>query len=123
MATIQLQGNSQALQGSAPTLQPAGNPQQTANYGTPAPTVTAPAPTPVTPVKPVQPATPISASTVQVAQPDSQINSFFSPFIGSRPSASNPGVLEYYNKQTGQGFSSPQDLYNFASTLGAGTVN
>jgi hypothetical protein len=64
-------------------------------------------------------ATPI---TGPVAQPDAQINSIFSPHIGSRASASNPGVLEYYNKQTGQGFSNAQDLYSFASTLGAGVI-
>jgi hypothetical protein len=112
-----LQGGIAPIQGSSPVLQPAGNPQQPASYGpTPAPAVKAP----VAP-KPVAPRIGTAAS-VQVAHPDTQINSIFSPFIGSRPSASNPGTLEYYNKQTGQGFSNPNDLYNFASSLGAGVV-
>jgi len=33
--------------------------------------------------------------------------------IGQRPSPSNPSVTEFYNTQTGQGFSNPQDLANF----------
>lgn len=111
-----IQGGTTTIQGSSPTLQPAYNPQQPAPYGpTPAP-VQAPA-APKAPVAPTYQPAPI-----QVAQPDTQINSIFSPFIGSRPSVSSPGTLEYYNKQTGQGFSDPQDLYSFASSLGAGVI-
>lgn len=118
-----LQGGGTTLQGSSPTLQPAASPQQTASYGsTPQP---APAPTTSTASYTPTPAPTVTATPIRtpVAQPDTQINSIFSPFIGSRPSGVNPGVLEYYNKQTGQGFSSPQDLYSFASTLGAGVIN
>src|SRR5258706_8144019 len=115
-----IQGGVPNLQGSSPTLQPAGNPQQAA------PVYGPPAPAPIQPRGPAAPAAPAprisTSAAIQVARPDTQINSIFSQFIGSRPSASNPGVLEYYNKQTGQGFSNPQDLYNFASSLGAGTI-
>ncbi len=83
--------------------------------------VAAPVKAPTAPKAPPAPRIGTAAS-VQVAQKDAQINSIFSPYIGSRPSASNPGVLKYYNKQTGQGFSTPQDLYNFASSLGAGVI-
>lgn len=38
-----------------------------------------------------------------------------SSLIGQRPSSSNPGVTEYYNTQTGQGFSSPQQLADFVN--------
>lgn len=125
--TPSLQGSVSPLQGSQPTLQGGYNPQQaTGIYGPPAPTIAAPsAPAaPAAPKAPVAPAAPRpTVSSIQVAQPDAQINSIFSPYIGSRPSASNPGTLEYYNKQTGQGFANPQALYSFASTLGAGIVN
>ena len=119
-----LQGSSPNLQGSTPTLQGAANPQQA--YGPVPPTISGPtatAPTTTTAPKPAPaPIAPIAPTSVQVVQPDTQINPLFSPYIGSRPSASNPGVLEYYNKQTGQGFSSPQELYSFASSLGGGVI-
>jgi hypothetical protein len=115
-----LQGGSAAIQGGSPALQPAGNPQQAAGlYGPPSPQPAAPVRTTPTLAAPK----PSYGAPVQTAQPDTQINSIFSSFIGSRPSPSNPGVLEYYNKQTGQRFSSADQLYSFASTLGAGPIN
>lgn len=42
----------------------------------------------------------------------SNINSL----VGQRPSASSPGTTEYYNTQTGQGFSTPQALADFVNS-------
>ncbi len=118
---MNLQGSDPNLQGSyGGNLQPAGNPQQaTGLYGPVISPTPAPAPTIAAPKAPTAPAAPRAATSVQVAQPDAAINSIFQPFIGSRSSTSNPGVLEYYNKQTGQGFSNPNDLFSYASSLGA----
>jgi hypothetical protein len=116
-----LQGGAQPLQGTTPSLQGGVNPQQPVNPQNPQPTVpsvtvpsqyVAPQPTPAPQPQP----------TPQAA-PDTSLNSIFQPYIGSRPSPSSPGVLEYFNKQTGQGFSTPQELFNFASGLGAGQVS
>src|SRR5579864_4683452 len=122
-----LQGNSQPLQGGAPPIQGGANPQNQASTLTPTTSVQVPAPYAPTPAQPApqpvpQVGTGISTKPQAPATPV-QLNSTFSPYIATRPSPSNPNVLEYYNSQTGQGFSTPQDLFNFASTLGAGPIN
>src|SRR6266404_4829391 len=100
-----LQGGAAPLQGSQPSLQGGASPQPaTSIYGPAAPTITAPA----APQAPAAPRALAAPRPVQTAQP-TPLNSIFDPHIGTRPSPSNPGVLEYYNKQTGQGFSNPQD--------------
>src|SRR5216684_7624820 len=82
---------------------------------------------PQTPTQPIsQPATqpapqPPAQQQGQQAQPV-QLNSIFSPHIGTRASQVNPTQLEYFNKQTGQGFSTEQQALTFASGLGAGQV-
>jgi hypothetical protein len=114
--TIPLQGGAIQLQGTTPQIQGGVNPQQAANPQQP--TVASSVPVPnqyITPAPAPQP----QPQTAQVTP----LNSIFDPYIGSRPSPSNGSVLEYFNKQTGQGFSTPQELFNFASGLGAGQVN
>src|SRR5437870_4031381 len=109
--SINLFGDPANLQGGSSSLQGGYNPQQaTGLYGppSPAPVATAPNPTAQTTRKAAPRLVSSRPAAVQVAQPDSQINSIFENHIGSRPSASNPGVLEYYNKDTGQGFSNEQ---------------
>src|SRR5258708_11365466 len=123
-----LQGGAIPLQGTIPNLQGGANPQNPAPAATIAPatpvqvpqafhiqpqigtgiSTPAPQPAPVTPSQPAQ------------AQP---LNSIFQPHLATRPSQVNPNVPEYYRTDTGQGFSSPPDLFNYASTLGAGQVN
>lgn len=120
---INLQGATPPLQGSDPQLQQPVTPQQPVNPQNQQPTApsvtvptqyTTPAPAPAPVPQPAQAAQPAQATP---------LNSIFDPYIGSRPSPSNSSVLEYFNKQTGQGFSTPQELFNFASGLGAGQVS
>lgn len=61
-------------------------------------------------ISPSQPTTgtPYGQSTTSGAM---NINSL----IGQRPSPSNPSITEYYNTQTGQGFTNPQELANFVN--------
>src|SRR5438309_2000629 len=112
-----LQGGTPNLQGSGGPLQGGASPQQTLNtqqvQGVQAPT---PSLQPSVAV-PNQYVTPAPAPVPQPQQPAqvTPLNSLFDPYIGSRPSPANPGVLEYFNKQTNQGFSTPQQLFNFAS--------
>ncbi len=63
-----------------------------------APVAPSPAPTPTPTPPPIQQTAPLV--------PLSQL-------IGTRPSASNSNVTEYYNASNGQGFSRPQDLFSF----------
>lgn len=44
-----------------------------------------------------------------------------SGLIGTRPSAANPSVNEYYNTQTGAGFATPQALSTFVNQQGGNT--
>jgi hypothetical protein len=119
-----LQGNNQNLQGgNGGNLQPAGNPQQV--YGpvpavkpAPAPVRVAPRPAPVArkpaPVRRVAPA--------PTLDPSGLVGGPYSQYIGARPSPINPGVAEYFRKDTGQALDQ-QGLFNYASSLGLGQVN
>ena len=112
---LNLQGGGIAnnLQGApAATIQPAGNPQNAPAYG-------------MGPTLPTPQQQPQQTPQPPIAQPAQSVplNSIFNPYIGTRASASNPGVLEYFNKQNGQGFSNPTDLFNYASGLGAGQIS
>src|SRR6185503_9993831 len=117
-----LQGNNQNLQGgSGASLQPTGNPQQV--YGpmpttNPAPVAVAPKPAPT--VRRVAPAPrPAPKPTLD---PSGLVGGLYSPYIGARPSPSNPGVAEFYRKDTGQALDQ-QGLFNYANSLGFGQVN
>lgn len=106
-----LQGGSTNLQGSNPNLQGGVNPQQTASPVAPTPVATAPRPAAPRPA-------PVAAAPKPVtptAQPI-QINPIYSQYVQTRPSPSNPGVLEYFNPQNQQGFSNPNDVYNYILT-------
>lgn len=114
---IVLQGDPYNLQGSSGAgLQQAGNLQQV--YG-PVPPVT-PAPT-VTPAKPIGGQSggnrtyyPQQSSQAK-AQPI-QLDPLYAQFVGTRASTVNPGVLEYFNTESGQGFSNERDVLNYILT-------
>jgi hypothetical protein len=124
---IQLFGDPYNLQGGGTILQGGVNPQQTANpqtqvYGpvpvAPKPVTVAPKPVAPKPIVAPRPVTPTYAApkpVVPTAQPIA-INPLYSQFVQTRPSPSNPGVLEYYNPQNNAGFSNPQDVFNYLLT-------
>lgn len=61
---------------------------------------------------------PYGTQTISPSQPNNATTSGaanISSLIGQLPSPSNPNVTEYYNTQTGQGFSSPQQLADFVN--------
>jgi len=53
----------------------------------------------------------VNTTTRQTTSGAANLNSL----IGQRPSPSNPNATEYYNTQTNQGFSSPQQLADFVN--------
>jgi hypothetical protein len=60
------------------------------------------------------PSTSTPTQTTQTQQTQTSSGGYMDR-IGTRPSPSNPKVIEYYDKQTGQGFSSPQALADFVN--------
>lgn len=48
------------------------------------------------------------------------VSQLISQNIGTRQSQSSPGTTEYYNTQTGQGFSDPNSLASYVNTLNPG---
>lgn len=113
-----LQGGGGNLQGGNANLQGGYNPQQV--YG-PVPAVPTPAPRPA-PQRTVTPrptATPVFTApqpAAPVVQPV-QISSMYAPYVQTRASKVNPGVLEYYNPSNGMGFSNPNDVFNYVRTM------
>jgi len=114
---VQLFGNINTLQGGT-GVQAGANPMQTGNpqqgYN------------PVAPVAPVAPKPAVAPRTTapRVVAPQSapqvqpvQISQAFAPYVQTRPSPSNPGVLEYYNPQNGKGFSNPNDVFSYVRTM------
>jgi hypothetical protein len=117
-----LQGGTPTIQGTTPQLQGGTNPQLATNPQNQQPTVPSSVQVPQQYITSAPAPAPVPAPQPQTAQV-TPLNSIFDPYIGSRPSPANGSVLEYFNKQTNQGFSTPQELFNFASGLGAGQVN
>lgn len=112
--SIVLQGDPYNLQGSSGAgLQPAGNPQQV--YGPVPPTVA----TPVTTPKPV--AQPVHTSIPRL-DATGLVGASLSPYIGARPSPSNPGVAEFFRKDSGEALDQT-GLFNYASSFGFGNIN
>ncbi len=89
-----------------------GNPQQVYNPLAPAPVATA-----------QRPATPRVTAPQPAAVQPVQISAQYAPYVQTRPSPSNPGVLEYYNPQNGIGFSNPNDVFNYLRTMTGQSVN
>lgn len=120
---ITLTGDPYNLQGGAPAVPAVPQvAQATIPQLGPAAPITPPTPAKSAPSTPLMAPSQVAIVPPHIAQPD-KLNSIFDPFIGSRPSASNPGVLEYFNKQNGQGFSNANDLFGFASQLGGGQIS
>ncbi|HEX8196359.1 MAG TPA: peptidoglycan DD-metalloendopeptidase family protein [Pyrinomonadaceae bacterium] len=115
-----LQGGSGNLQGGNANLQGGYNPQQV--YGPVAPVQRpAPQPAPQRTVAPRPAATPVFTApapqpVAPVVQPV-QISSMYSPYVQTRASKVNPGVLEYFNPSNGMGFSNPNDVFNYIRTM------
>src|SRR5687768_4267211 len=110
---VNLQGAGNPQQGGYNPMQ-TGNPQQVYNPVAPAPNPVS-APKPASAPRPVQTFAPAQAQAPQ-AQPV-QISNQFSQYVQTRPSPTNPGVLEYYNPKNGQGFSNPNDVFNYLRTM------
>jgi CHAP domain len=94
--------------GAAPVLKPAVAAPAPAPIPAPAPKPAYVAPRPAAPVAAPTPAAP-TAQPIQIAPEYAQ-------YVETRPSPSNPGVLEYYNPENNMGFSSEQDVYNYLLT-------
>jgi murein DD-endopeptidase MepM/ murein hydrolase activator NlpD len=109
---IQLFGNNYNPMATGNPMGQTYNPLQVANPVQPKPVV---APKVVAPAAPRPVAAPV-VRPVQSAQPI-QISPTYAQYVQTRPSKVNPGVLEYYNPQNQQGFSSPQDVFNYLRTV------
>jgi hypothetical protein len=123
---INLFGDPYNLQGSTPSLQ-GGNANlflQVANPLAPAPApASAPAPRLAQPVAP-RPRT-VAPAPVAPARPTAQpiqLNPLYSKYVATRPSPSNPGVLEYYRTDTNQALNQ-SDLFSFLSAVTNTNVN
>lgn len=103
-----LQGSTPALQGSMPVLQ-GGSPVVQA---APQPKPVIPAARPAAPKPVVRAATP---APKQTASPW-QIAPQYTPYVGTRASRINPGVLEFFNPENNMGFSNERDVLNHILT-------
>ncbi len=97
------------------------NPMQVAN-----PMAPAAAPKPVVAPRPAAPAAPRPVAaprpTTPTAQPV-QINPAYAQYVQTRPSPSNPGVLEYFNPQNNQGFRNENDVFNYIRTVAGHSIS
>ncbi|MGE0126674.1 MAG: hypothetical protein AB7U82_01120 [Blastocatellales bacterium] len=59
---------------------------------------------------------------VQQVDPTGLVGSAFGQYIGARPSPSNPGVAEFFRKDTNQALTADQ-LFAYASSLGYGQIS
>lgn len=120
---INLFGDPFGLQGGGGNMQGGYNPQTTGNpqqvYGpvqnTPRPVAVAPRPVTPRPVVAPRQAAP-TPQPAPIVQPVA-INPAYSPYVQTRASKTNPGVLEYYNPANQMGFSNPQDVFNYLRTM------
>lgn len=118
---IQLFGNNYNPMATGNPMGQTYNPLQVANPMQPAAPRPVAAPRAVAPRPVSQPAPRPVAPSIPTAQPI-QINPAYAQYVQTRPSPSNPGVLEYFNPQNGIGFSSPNDVINYLRTATGQTI-
>jgi murein DD-endopeptidase MepM/ murein hydrolase activator NlpD len=110
---IQLFGNNYNPQATGNPMGQTYNPLQVANPTQPAvPKIVAPAAPRAVAPRPVA----VAAPRVPTAQPIA-INPTYAQYVQTRPSPSNPGVLEYFNPQNGIGFERDTDVFNYLRTV------